>query len=163
MLVQETVKVNSRCIESLVKVGAFDDFGDRAEVLWRMQAWQDWAKKERQFRGWMSYDRKNQVPRPDFDESDAPRPMQLEEKLRHEMELMGQHVSGTPMDGYDALEGMMELITGAELGTGRYQVDGSGTRYIPGAGIHYQAARQDDQIRRRVRDRRDHRQRRRRA
>src|SRR5690606_35563525 len=47
VLCAEKNKVTSKTVESLIKVGAFDKFGERAELLDPLPLWLDWAEKTR--------------------------------------------------------------------------------------------------------------------
>src|SRR5690606_21584158 len=82
-------------------------------LLKQLDVWADWATKQRDFkRG-----KRKSVPFT-LEMPPEPAPMQLEEKLRWELEMLGQFVSGHPMDGFDALAKMVEHMTGTRPAVG---------------------------------------------
>ncbi len=102
--------VNRKIIESLIKAGAFDDFGeDRAALFARIEAVLAASASEQRDRS------SGQVSLFDsFEMDDAPAgqkkhtridyvPWTIEEKLAHEKELLGFYVTGHPLDEYRAL------------------------------------------------------------
>ena len=134
VLCAERTKVNSRTVESLIKVGAFDEFGERAQMLHELPAWTKWAQKMRDF---AKGTRKSEPEMPAFGDPGPPAP--LESRLAWERELMGQYVSGHPMDGYEAATPMIERATGCSNGGPKSQekteeeemLEAAGDEFVP--------------------------------
>ena len=99
--------INKRMIESLIKSGAMDDLGERAQMLAGLDAAINWAQNEQENRS------RGQTSLFDAGSSDVAHgpaieettptlpsvaPLSVQEKLEQERELLGFYVSGHPLD-----------------------------------------------------------------
>lgn len=117
--------VNSQVVESLVKVGAMDDLpvmdpdntlpveidseGGRGAMLAVLEEYKKWLGKLRDYR------RGNRVSNPDPPERekfDYPKAT-YDQYLHWEADLLGDFISGHPMDGYEPVEGLVHALAGA--------------------------------------------------
>ncbi len=124
VLCREGSRVDVRSVDFLIKAGSFDEFGDRADLRRQLEVWVEWAQAVRDYKRGLALEartgkrgphRKSMPARPSFDGLYSP-PTQLEEKLRWELELIGQCVSGHPLDGFAETEPMIRLMTRCRLG-----------------------------------------------
>lgn len=114
-------RITTGDIGSLIRVGAFDDLGERNALLLEMDSLMTWARKVRDYeRGKSNQDsgkawgtHRKSRPDPPDEIVIAPAPMSFEEKLRFEMQLLGQFISGHPMEGFDSVIPLIKYITGA--------------------------------------------------
>ncbi|TFU16303.1 DNA polymerase III subunit alpha [Thermus tengchongensis] len=92
--------VNKRTLESLIKAGAFDAFGDRARLLASLDALLRWAaeSRERERSGMMGLFA--EVEEPPLVEAE---PLDEITRLRYEKEALGIYVSGHPVLRYPGL------------------------------------------------------------
>ncbi|WP_234554234.1 DNA polymerase III subunit alpha [Thermus caliditerrae] len=92
--------VNKRTLESLVKAGAFDAFGDRARLLASLEPLLRWAaeRRERDRSGMMGLFA--EVEEPPLVEAE---PLDEITRLRYEKEALGIYVSGHPVLRYPGL------------------------------------------------------------
>lgn len=118
--VNANIRVTSNDIASLVKVGGFDTMGDRAKLLWELDQYLPWIRRMRDYSrgqdsiaksGSRGSHRKSIPDIPTITRSNAPKSMPFEEKLRNEMDLMGQFVSGHPMQGMECTYPLIGKIT----------------------------------------------------
>lgn len=97
--------VNRKNLESLVKAGAFDRFGERAELLFNMDAILAFASKLQKEaasgQANLFGDDSNLVPMASLQLMAAPAPTPEPEKLLWERELLGLYLSSHPLDPYD--------------------------------------------------------------
>jgi DNA polymerase-3 subunit alpha len=96
-------QVNKRVIESLIKAGAMDDFGDRSKLLGNFERTMDSAQvivKERQ-NGQVSMFGNLGMPDSKVEHDDTYQDYDVlspQEKLRMEKEMLGLYISGHPLD-----------------------------------------------------------------
>lgn len=92
--------VNKRTLESLIKAGAFDAFGDRARLLASLEPLLRWAaeRRERDRSGMMGLFA--EVEEPPLVEAE---PLDEITRLRYEKEALGIYVSGHPVLRYPGL------------------------------------------------------------
>ncbi|MDR0397992.1 MAG: DNA polymerase III subunit alpha [Candidatus Nomurabacteria bacterium] len=103
-----STKFNKRAWESLIKTGAFDDFGDRSDLLFnldRIQAFGSKIQKE-QLSGQtdlfsMMGDAAVAMKQPGVDITPSPAKHTDKEQLMWERELMGLYISSHPLDSYE--------------------------------------------------------------
>jgi len=122
VLLDPDARVTSGDVGSLIRVGAFDDMGERSELLSRLETLVPWAAKVRDYQrgktnqesgdAWGSH-RKSMPEKPPASITPIME-MAFEEKLRFEMELLGQFISGHPMDGFESVLPMIGRRTGAK-------------------------------------------------
>lgn len=101
-----TSKVNKRVWESLIKSGAFDNLGDRSDLLFNLENIMAYASKlqkealsgQTNLFGDLSSDASLQ---PDIELQPAPVKYTEKERLTWERELMGLYISAHPLDNYD--------------------------------------------------------------
>lgn len=98
--------VNRKNLESLVKAGAFDRFGERAELLFNMDAILAFASKLQKEaasgQANLFGDDSDVMPLASLQLQRAPAPTPEQEKLLWERELLGLYLSSHPLDPYDA-------------------------------------------------------------
>lgn len=102
-----TSKVNKKAWESLVKSGAFDNFGDRSDILFNLETILGFASKLQKealsgqtdlFGGLADVASVS----PAMSLMDAPTKHTDKERLTWERELLGLYISAHPLDNYDA-------------------------------------------------------------
>jgi DNA polymerase-3 subunit alpha len=95
--------VNRKNLESLVKAGAFDRFGDRATLLFSLDAILAFANKlqKEAESGQVNLFGESAMPVVSLQLEQAPAPVQEQEKLLWERELLGLYLSSHPLDAYD--------------------------------------------------------------
>jgi DNA polymerase-3 subunit alpha len=95
--------LNKKSIESLVKVGAFDKFGERNTLLKNLEkilAYQKEAKYNQSTNQSSLFSlAKDKIKSPGLNLTET-EPMTFEEKIKLEKELLGLYVSGHPLDKY---------------------------------------------------------------
>ena len=102
-----TSKVNKKAWESLIKSGAFDEMGDRSDLLFNLETIQGFASKlqkealsgQTDLFGILGGDAAVQ---PTITLQTAPTKYTDKEKLTWERELLGLYISAHPLDNYDA-------------------------------------------------------------
>ena len=95
--------LNKRSMESLIKVGAFDEFAERQELLYNLEKLLEWAKEGRK--------NKTNGQRDLFGGTDFSKHIKLSsvkaatnfERLGWEKELLGLYVSSHPLKGFQAI------------------------------------------------------------
>jgi len=93
--------LNKKSLESLIKAGAFDKFGDRGTLLYNLEKILEFAREaqKKKMNGDGFLFGKLQTPfRLRLEK--APRPMTQEEKVAFEKELLGVYVSSHPLENY---------------------------------------------------------------
>ena len=100
-------KMNKKAWDSLIKTGAFDNLGDRSDILFNLETIQGFASKLQKealsgqtdlFGGLSSM----AVIQPTIQISEAPMRHTDKERLAWERELLGLYISAHPLDNYDA-------------------------------------------------------------
>lgn len=96
--------VNRKNLESLIKAGAFDRFGERAELLFNLDAILAFANKlQREAEsGQANLFGESSMPAVSLQLEAAPAPTPEPERLQWERELLGLYLSSHPLDTYDA-------------------------------------------------------------
>ena len=93
--------VNKRALESLIKAGAFDAFGERGQMLDAMEGLLKWAAAEQQkAAGGLTGLFDDDLTEPPLPETD---PLEEVTKLRFEKEALGIYVTGHPLEHYPGL------------------------------------------------------------
>jgi DNA polymerase-3 subunit alpha len=103
-----TSKVNKKAWESLIKSGAFDEMGDRSDLLFNLETIQGFASKvqkealsgQTDLFGSLGDD--GAAMQPTITLQTAPTKYTDKEKLTWERELLGLYISAHPLDNYDA-------------------------------------------------------------
>ncbi|MDR1032385.1 MAG: DNA polymerase III subunit alpha [Candidatus Nomurabacteria bacterium] len=103
-----STKFNKKAWESLIKTGAFDEFGDRSDLLFNLDKVQAYGSKiqKDQLSGQtdlfsMMGDDSATVEQPGVDITPAPVRHTEKERLMWERELMGLYISSHPLDNYE--------------------------------------------------------------
>lgn len=101
-----TYKVNRKAWESLIKAGAFDQFGDRSDLLFSLDTILSYASKLQKERLSGQADLfgglNDAVATPPVKIDQAPTKHSDKERLMWERELLGLYLSAHPLDKYDA-------------------------------------------------------------
>jgi DNA polymerase III subunit alpha len=94
--------VNKRAVESLIKAGAFDRLGERAMLLYNVEAAMKWgaAQREQAQSGQLSLFGAADVPPPPLQAAEAMSKLEL---LKLEKEALGLYISDHPMNSYRGL------------------------------------------------------------
>lgn len=95
--------VNRKNLESLIKAGAFDRYGDRATLLFNLDAILGFASKlqKEAESGQVNLFGESAMPVVSLQLEQAPSPVEEQEKLQWERELLGLYLSSHPLDAYD--------------------------------------------------------------
>lgn len=98
--------VNRKAWESLVKAGAFDNLGDRSDILYNLDTILGYASKLQKERATNQADLfgglADAVEMPEIVLETAPEKHAEKERLQWERELLGLYLSAHPLDRYDA-------------------------------------------------------------
>lgn len=102
-----TSKANKKTWESLIKSGAFDELGERSDILFNLENILAFASKlqkealsgQTDLFGMMG---SNDMLQPSIELKNAPAKYTDKEKLMWERELLGLYISAHPLDNYDA-------------------------------------------------------------
>jgi len=93
--------VNKRALESLIKAGAFDAFGERGQMLDAMEGLLKWAAAEQQkAAGGLTGLFDTEVTEPPLPETE---PLDEVVRLRYEKEALGIYVTGHPLEHFPGL------------------------------------------------------------
>lgn len=94
--------VNKRATEHLIKAGAFDAVGERAQLLANVDAYIKWgaAQREQAASGQLGLFGADEVPPPTLSNAE---PLKALEQLRFEKDALGLYISDHPMNSYPGL------------------------------------------------------------
>jgi len=101
----DSTKFNKKSWESAIKVGAFDSFGDRSDLLYNLENIQAYGAKVQKDKANGQTDLfgmmgdVGQIPEPEIVE--APKKFSEKEQLLWERDLMGLYLSAHPLDKYE--------------------------------------------------------------
>ncbi len=114
-------ELNKKAIESLIKAGALDGFGElRAVLLINYERLIDSIQQNRRHNaaGQLSlFDKMDELEKPTFNYAQSA-PLSRSNRLSFEREVMGVYVSGHPLDDYRAAIDRISTINTAELSDG---------------------------------------------
>jgi DNA polymerase III subunit alpha len=133
----DTQLLNKRALESLVKAGACDRFGDRASLLAALEGAMRWgaAQREQAAGGQLGLFAAEVLPEPTVVAVEAFTPL---ERLRLEKEALGLYLSSHPMASYPGLaEAATVPVAGVEdwFGQRRSELPGGGRLKLVLAGL----------------------------
>jgi len=115
--------VNKRALESLIKAGAFDAFGERGQMLAAMEGLLKWAASEQQkAAGGLTGLFDDDLTEPPLPEAE---PLEEVTKLRFEKEALGIYVTGHPLEHYP---GLAEAATCRVTELARWYEQNSGSK-----------------------------------
>lgn len=106
-----TMKFNKKAYESLIKAGAFDEFGERSDLLFNLEKIQAYGNKIQkevtsgQADLFSMMDGETAAMVPSVEMTPAPVKYTPKEQLSWERELLGLYLSAHPLDAYEVLLG----------------------------------------------------------
>ncbi len=119
-------ELNKKAIESLIKAGALDDFGEQRSVLLiNYEKLIDSIQQNRRHNaaGQLSlFDEIDELEKPTFNYAQS-NPLSRSDRLNFEREVLGVYVSGHPLDDYRTVIDRISTISSADLAEAEEQAD----------------------------------------